>query len=86
MRRGGFPRHEPEGSEISSTSEEEENLPKFQFVNTKEVVRCKWDPHYQESATWHDKWAATKDSNLEWPVGYNVQNGKLYFGQKLCVP
>ena len=45
-----------------------------------------WSLEYETSLAFTDDWFAVTESLFDWPQGYKVLNGKLYFHEKLCVP
>ena len=50
------------------------------------LLHGSWSDFYKECPHWKDYWAETLDSNLEWPKGVRVHDGRMVFEGKLCVP
>ncbi len=46
-----------------------------------------WDDAYYASKRWAEEWVVTQDPDrLEWPLGINIYDHKMYCYEKLCVP
>ena len=45
-----------------------------------------WSEEYAISPEWGMAWRAIQEDQQEWPAGYRMYAGKLYLGEKLCIP
>ena len=45
-----------------------------------------WAGEYLLSDQWSEIWTDLLDVEKDWPEGYTIRKGKLYAGEKLCIP
>ena len=50
------------------------------------VMDQDWTSLYWESPFWQGIWLQVQEPDQQWPAGYTIRQGKMYFGEKLCVP
>jgi hypothetical protein len=51
-----------------------------------QILDQDWSLDYETSPAFTDQWVMVAHGLGDWPEGYKVFNGKLYFQERLCVP